>query len=151
MELTDLPPHLRGTIKQQLEHNQTAVRHAEGGQGSTSFPSRPVARGRTVQRQQGRMNKTEQRYFTDILEPGMRRGAILSADFDAIKLRIGDNCFYTPDFLVQLRDGTMELHEVKGFMEDDARVKISSIAEKYPFTVYLCRYESKTGWTVVKQ
>jgi hypothetical protein len=89
-------------------------------------------RGRGVRRKPGEMNKTEERY-AQFLTLRQRVGEIEHFDFDAVKLRLADTTFYTPDFMVMLADGTIEFHEVKGFWEDDARVKIKVAAETFPF------------------
>ena len=52
--------------------------------------------------------------------------------FEGIKLRLADNTFYTPDFAVMLADGAPEMHEVKGFWQDDARANIKIAADMYP-------------------
>lgn len=91
-----------------------------------------TGRGRTGARKPGEMNLLEAAYAAD-LELKRVAGAILWYAFDSIKLRLADNTFYTPDFLVMRADGEIELHEVKGHWEDDARVKIKVAADKYPF------------------
>lgn len=63
----------------------------------------------------------------------MLSGEIAWYKFEGLKFRLADNTFYTPDFAVMLPCGTMELHEVKGFWTDDARVKTKVAAELYPF------------------
>lgn len=73
----------------------------------------------------GQMNKTEEAYFSE-LNTQKSSGLIAWFKFEGVKLRLADNTFYTPDFAVMRADGTMELHEVKGFWTDDARVKIKS-------------------------
>jgi len=78
------------------------------------------------------MNGTEARYAT-YLEERKASGEINWFAFEAVKLRLAPLTFYTPDFLVMLDDGTLEAHEVKGFWQDDARVKIKVAAEIYPF------------------
>lgn len=80
----------------------------------------------------GVMNKSEARYGTK-LEMRRRAGDVSWFRFEALKFRLADNTFYTPDFIVMLADGTMEAHEVKGFWQDDARVKIKMAAELFPF------------------
>ncbi len=80
----------------------------------------------------GEMNKTEATYGAE-LERRKSSGEILWYRFEGIKLRLADNTFYTPDFAVLASDGVMEIHEVKGYWEDDARVKIKVAAEMYPF------------------
>jgi len=80
----------------------------------------------------GKMNKTE-RLYSEELERQKNAGEIKRWWFEAINLRIGENCFYKPDFLVMTKENVLELREVKGWMADDALVKIRAISEKYPF------------------
>lgn len=82
---------------------------------------------------QGVMNKTEARYANH-LERLKHEGSIVWYRFEGMKFRLADNTFYTPDFSVMKSDGLFELHEVKGFWIDDARVKIKVAAELFPFT-----------------
>ncbi|HFZ6191283.1 TPA: DUF1064 domain-containing protein [Escherichia coli] len=82
----------------------------------------------------GQMNKTESAYCQH-LELRKRAGEIVWYRFEGIKLRLADNTFYTPDFAVMLATGEMELHEVKGFWSDDARVKTKVAADQYPFRI----------------
>jgi hypothetical protein len=78
------------------------------------------------------MNKTEAAYGQQ-LELMLRGGLIHWYKFEGVKLRLANNTFYTPDFAVMGSAGEMEMHEVKGFWEDDARVKIKVAASLYPF------------------
>jgi len=96
----------------------------------------------------GQMNNTEQAYCVDL---AMLKSAGLIAwfKFEGVKLRLADNTFYTPDFAVMRADGTMEMHEVKGFWTDDARVKIKVAADMYPFKFVALKAKSKKaggGW-----
>lgn len=93
---------------------------------------------------QGQMNKTEQRYAGH-LEMMKYSGEILWYRFEGVKLRLADKTFYTPDFAVMAADGVMEMHEVKGFWTDDARVKIKVASDQYPFRFIALKY-SKQGW-----
>lgn len=78
------------------------------------------------------MNKLEAKY-ADHLEMQKRHGDIIEYWFDCVKLRLAEKTFYTPDFLVLTKDLNLEIHETKGFWEDDARVKIKVAADKFPF------------------
>ncbi len=80
----------------------------------------------------GAMNKTEAAYAQH-LELRKRAGHIVDYWFETFKFKLADKCWYTPDFVVQVLDDTMECHEVKGFWEDDARVKVKVVAAKFPF------------------
>ena len=90
----------------------------------------------------GEMNKTEAAYGQH-LELRKRAGEVLWYRFEGIKLRLADNTFYTPDYAVMLVSGEVELHEVKGFWLDDARVKIKVAAEMYPFKFLAIKAKSK--------
>src|SRR3979490_1182329 len=81
----------------------------------------------------GEMNKTEQAYDNH-LQQLQQAGEILWHKFEAIKLRLADNTFYTCDFAVLTADCVLEMHEVKGgFWMEDSRVKIKVAAAMYPF------------------
>lgn len=107
-----------------------------------SFPRLRHARG--VRRQPGEMNKLEAAWASH-LEGLKRADTIAWYEFDAIKLRLAAATFYTPDFFVMRQDGLLEVHEVKGFWEDDARVKIKIAADKYPFRFIAIR-KQKGEW-----
>lgn len=94
----------------------------------------------------GQMNKTEKEYDS-FLEIRQRTGDILWRKFEGMKFRLADNTFYTPDFAVMLSNGQIELHEVKGFWQDDARVKIKVAADMYPFRFIAIKKDGK-GWKV---
>jgi hypothetical protein len=79
----------------------------------------------------GGMNRWEAAYAAE-LERRKSAGEVLWWRFESVKLRLAAATFYTPDFCVMLADGTLELHEVKGFWRDDARVKIKVAADMYP-------------------
>lgn len=80
----------------------------------------------------GTLNKTELAYQL-VLEAEKQSGKILWYKFEGIKLMLADRTSYTPDFFVLMADGSLEAREVKGFWQDDARVKIKIAAEMYPF------------------
>lgn len=98
----------------------------------------------------GQMNKTETAYAAALRLREMA-GEILWSRFEGVKLRLADNTFYSPDFAVMTADGTLEMHEVKGFWQDDARVKIKVAADQYPFRFVAVKAQSKKaggGWSV---
>lgn len=92
-----------------------------------------------------KMNKTE-KIHAQKLEAMRRNGTVQEWHYEGLTLKLGDDCRYTPDFLVIYIDGYMELHETKGFMRDDALVKLRTAARIYPFRIVL--YTLKKGvWT----
>lgn len=96
----------------------------------------------------GAMNKTEAAYGEHL--EGLRRvGEVLWYRFEGLKLRLADNTFYTPDFVVMVASGELECHEVKGFWQDDARAKIKVAAEMYPIRFLAVKAKAKKdggGW-----
>ena len=95
----------------------------------------------------GQMNKTEAAYAAH-LEILKRSGDVLWYRFEGLKFRLADNTFLTPDFVVMNRACVVELHDVKGFMIDDANVKIKVAADQYPFSFFIIR-KQKVGWSKI--
>jgi hypothetical protein len=96
----------------------------------------------------GAMNKTETAYAAH-LDALKAAGAVAWWRFEGVKLRLADSTFYTPDFAVMLKDGSLECHEVKGFWADDARAKIKIAAEMYPLRFIAVKVRAKKhggGW-----
>lgn len=96
----------------------------------------------------GQMNKTEAAYARH-LELLKRAGEISYYSFDSVNLRLADNTFYKPDFLVMKSNGNLEIHEVKGFWQDDAKVKIKVAADRFPFKfIAVTKQKKGDGWNV---
>lgn len=98
----------------------------------------------------GTMNATEKRYDAH-LEARKHAGEVAWFRFEGMKFRLADNTFYTPDFAVMLATGELECHEVKGFWEDDARVKVKVVADQYPLRFIAVTAKTKKaggGWSV---
>ena len=96
----------------------------------------------------GTLNKTERAYEA-LLKSWQHAGLVVWFKFEGVKLRLADNTFYTPDFAVMLSNGQMEMHEVKGFWQDDARAKIKIAADMYPFRFVAVKPKAKKdggGW-----
>lgn len=95
----------------------------------------------------GVMNKTEERYANEILRPLLLAGEIVKYDFEAVKFRLAKKTFLTPDFYV-VTPTHIEIHEVKGHWEDDARVKMKVAAKLFPeFKWIAIKWKNKKeGW-----
>lgn len=104
------------------------------------------------------MNKTETCYaaYLEVLKVA---GEILSYEFEAIRLNIGERAWYTPDFFVLRhtidteRPGNalaVEFHEVKGSWkaknQRDARTRIKSAAKQFPHFEFLAVTKNGGGW-----
>lgn len=102
------------------------------------------------------MNKTERAYMAHLEAEG-RVGTVLWYRFEGMTLKLGEDCRFTPDFVVMRPDGFIELHDVKGakknkvngviepWIEEDARVKLRTCAEMFPFTVKAV-WPTGDGW-----
>lgn len=96
-----------------------------------------------------RMNRTEAKYAM-LLEARRQAGEICFWRYEQVKFRLADKTWYTPDFYIMLADGTIEIHETKGFMQDDANVKIKTVAELFPELLFVLVKWEKGGWTFKK-
>lgn len=110
-------------------------------------------------RKPGERNKLEAAYEAH-LALMKSAGEIVGFHFEGIKLKLADNTFYTPDFLVFSNDGVVEIHDTKGtttkkrtdgstnkapWIEDDAKLKMKIVAEMYPFRCFAV-FKTKDGW-----
>ena len=93
----------------------------------------------------GEMNKLEARY-SRLLDLERAAGRIVDWHYEAVKFRLARLCFLTPDFLVIYPDGRREMHDVKGFMEDDALVKIKVAAQLYQDFRFVAVTRRKSEW-----
>jgi hypothetical protein len=108
----------------------------------------------------GELNKTESA-FAKYLEERRIVGDILWWRFEAIKLKLADGCFYSPDFAVIDAAHQLILYEVKGktrktradgtkydaaFAQDDSRVKIKLAADTFPFVMRMVYPATGGGW-----
>lgn len=98
----------------------------------------------------GVQNSTEAEYAA-LLELRRQSGEIAWYAFEGVTFKLAADTRYTPDFAVMLADGRMEMHEVKGFWRDDAKIKIKVAAEMFPFRFVALKKRSKKsggGWDV---
>jgi hypothetical protein len=101
----------------------------------------------------GAMNKTEAAYALH-LESLKQAGEVVFYKFEGLTFRLADNTRFTPDFVVMLPDGMIELHEVKGaraIFRDDAKVKIKVASALYPFlfkAVFPIAKKHGGGWEI---
>jgi hypothetical protein len=80
----------------------------------------------------GAMNRLEAAYAQH-LEALKALGDIADWRYAAFGLKLADATRYHPDFWVLENDGSMTFDETKGFMRDDANVKLKTAASMYPW------------------
>ena len=105
-------------------------------------PAKPLARGQMSPR---KMNATEKAY-NDHLWLLRHAGEVAWHDFEAVKLRLADDTYYIPDFIVMLADGAIQFHECKGFMRDDAAVKLKVAARMFPCFRFVLAWREAGQW-----
>lgn len=116
-------------------------------------PKKPPAKARKhVRHLPGQMNATELAYSYH-LDARQAAGEIWEWWFEMVKLRVAyQECWISLDFMVQLPDGTLEFHDVKGGPTmDDAKVKEKVIVDKFPFRLFEARKKPKKhggGWDI---
>jgi len=97
----------------------------------------------------GKMNGTE-REFELVLRARKQAGEVIEYEFEAFKLRYGDDfkATWTPDFMLLLADGTIELVDVKGGggFEPATLVKVKAIAAKFWYFRIVAEQRTRGGW-----
>jgi len=93
----------------------------------------------------GGMNKIERRY-SEYLELRRRAGEIVWWGYEAIKLRLAARTYFTPDFVLQPPVGRLEVHETKGYWREDARLKMKTAAELFPFRFIGVQDAGRGNW-----
>lgn len=98
---------------------------------------------------ESRLNKTERRFLAELRSRTARYSYV---GIQEITLRLGWDTRYTPDFNCVTDTNTVQFFEVKGFMRDDARVKLYTAAAKFPwFWFWLVKWkDGKWVETLVK-
>lgn len=94
----------------------------------------------------GQMNKREGMY-ANFLQLRKQTGEIREWRFEAVRLTLAPKTTLLPDFDVVMPDWSIELHEVKGFWEDDARVKIKVAQVMFPeYRFVAVTLDKEVGW-----
>lgn len=87
-------------------------------------------------------SKWEQEY-ADILQARLLTGEIRWWKYEALRFRLAAGAMVTIDFAVVAKDGTFEMHEVKGQWREAAKVRWKFLLEHYPFVFLLVRKKGK--------
>ena len=71
------------------------------------------------------------RYLNWLIKQGEIKAWEFEVDTFQFPVKRG-NMSYLPDFKITNNDGSIEYHEVKGYMDDNSRVKLNRMAKYYP-------------------
>ena len=136
--LSDLPPRYQAQARAQL----AAVPHPRTVQLQHAAPVPAKKAPSRIRQNSAGLNKTEQAFFDYLKsreDPGVLRTVLPP---QSVTLRIANGCRYTPDFVVAYHHSTdipsvdLVAYEVKGFMRDDAAVKIKVAATAFPWITF---------------
>lgn len=111
------------------------------------IPGLPIPRGR-ARRQPGVMNKLEALWAAD-LEIRRAAGEVLWFGYEAVTLKLANDCRLTPDFGVLYKDCEFGFEEVKGLRREDAMIKLKVAVDKFPFRFRLVERVNKQ-WVVTE-
>lgn len=139
--LPDLPPRYQEQIRQQL----AAVPRPKPNSAAILTPSRPVRRPTLRQQSGDALNGLERAFLAHLAV--RKLGEVLT---QAITLKIANGCRYTPDF-VEVRHGfALRAYEVKGFMREDAAIKIKVAAALFTWIEFylVTRPKSAGEWRI---
>ena len=119
------------------------------------FPHDPhdVTGGRVskprIRQDRGGLNRTEAEFRDYLATTYCGTDRIMR---EGLGFRIGNGCVYWPDFVVPSSCNRSHVYEVKGFMRDDAAVKLKVAASKFPtFKFFLVTKRAKKlggGWDI---
>ena len=73
-------------------------------------------------------------------------GEIKDWSHEPTKFQIAWDCRYKPDFRVVTNDNVIEYHEVKGWMRDDANVKLKVSATLFPHYRFVLVTKKDGNW-----
>lgn len=124
---TKLGPH-NGVVRRE------AVAPAPGPRVSSSVNDQPKYR-----------SKLEAQYAGH-LEALRHVGDVRDHRYEALRLILAKDCTLTPDFLVRTKDGAIEFHETKGFLREDAMIKLRVAARLFPFWKFILVTRKKSVW-----
>lgn len=91
-------------------------------------------------------NKLERRY-ADYLYTLQLSEEIISYKYEPFGLKLAKGTYYHPDFLV-IYSSHFEIHETKGFLRDDANVKIKLAARLFPWFLFKMIFWRKGRWEI---
>lgn len=66
--------------------------------------------------------------------------------YEAVKLRLGERLWYTPDWLVVGPSGELRMVEQMGRPERDTLTRIKAAAELYPWFEFAILWQRGKGW-----
>lgn len=119
--------------------------------GETQEARKKIAPGQT---RAGEMNKTEQRFYNEIIWPQIVTKEIQRSGYEDEKFKIAPGVWYIPDFPIvwhQDLNRRKTYCEIKGgFIREKSIIKFRAAAAKFPeYSWQLWQYKAGIGWRLV--
>lgn len=143
--MNPIPPNYVLNSQGEWSHPSRVVRNAPQSH-ETPPPSDSVTPGgvKTPKTPEDRLNKTEREFLSRLRNDVY--GHMQHIGIQSLTFQLGFDCRYTPDFWTRMEGGDFRLWEVKGFMRDDARVKLITAARMFPFWTFVLVQKVKGEW-----
>jgi hypothetical protein len=122
----------------------------EANSGFTSQPEIVPVMVAAKLRRGKQPNKTESEFGRILEHRKLTSGdpEFISVRFEAAKLRIAENCYYTPDWMCEDHKGRITFFEVKGgHIWDDSKVKFKAAAELHTWANFEMHQKKGGAWT----
>ncbi len=139
--IDQLPPHYAAQAQAQMRPK--APLPASPPTPTEKTPGKATAAKNRIRQNNVVLNRTEQAFLEFLKAHGWP--TVLS---QAITLRLGNGVRYTPDFVTVGPDEKAEAWETKGFMRDDAAVKLKVAASLYPWIKFHLVTRKKGEWII---
>ena len=121
-----------------------SAKPTEGVEREADLPIKSFAVRLTTDEE--KLNKTERAFLAHLRANPGEVGAWIG--IQSVTLKLGDDCRYTPDFFCVGSSGAVAW-EVKGFMRDDALVKLKTAARAFSWIKFILVKRDKDtpeGW-----
>lgn len=92
-------------------------------------------------------SKLEARYAGH-LDAQRTVGEIREVRYESLTVKLAKHTTLTPDFLLDMPDRTVEIHEVKGQIREDAWVKLKVAASLWPWFRWFVVTRKKGEWII---
>lgn len=135
MNIRGFPEHIQQQIAEKTGKSATS---------EASAKYEILARGA---KPDGEKNKHESYFEQEYLIPMRSAGKIIEWHFEKFRWKLGDNCFYKPDYFTVMADLSINIYEVKGHWTEKARVKIKAAADAMPWFRWIACYRKAGAWT----
>ena len=95
--------------------------------------------------------------YAQHLEMRKRAGEIKSYKLNSHRFRVGvqdpqgelrEGTWFKPDFQVVMADGSIQIHETKGFFREAAKVRLKACAELYPEYKWIAVFQDGGGYRI---